>query len=34
MDIVSSPRINVDYAGEAAQYPWRFYIRDNRFVSK
>jgi DNA-3-methyladenine glycosylase len=28
-----SPRINVDYAGAWAQRPWRFYERDNRYVS-
>jgi DNA-3-methyladenine glycosylase len=28
-----SPRINVDYAGEWAALPWRFYERDNRYVS-
>ncbi|MGI6731639.1 MAG: DNA-3-methyladenine glycosylase [Anaerovoracaceae bacterium] len=32
--ISEKPRINVDYAGEAAQYPWRFLIKDNPFVSK
>lgn len=32
--IVSSPRINVDYAEEAREFPWRFYIRGNKFVSK
>ncbi|HHV98775.1 MAG TPA: DNA-3-methyladenine glycosylase [Clostridiaceae bacterium] len=33
-DIVSSKRINIDYAEEAADYPWRFYIKGNPFVSK
>ena len=28
-----SPRINVDYAGEWAALPWRFYERGNRYVS-
>ena len=32
--IVSSRRINVDYAEEAADWPWRFYVKDNMFVSK
>ena len=31
--IVSSPRINVAYAEEAAAWPWRFYIRNNIYVS-
>ncbi|MCQ6266674.1 DNA-3-methyladenine glycosylase [Fictibacillus sp. WQ 8-8] len=33
-DIVSGPRINVDYAGEAVHYPYRFWIKDNIYVSK
>ncbi len=32
--IISTPRINVDYAGEAKDYKWRFLIAGNRFVSK
>lgn len=28
-----SPRINIDYAGAWVSRPWRFYERDNRFVS-
>jgi DNA-3-methyladenine glycosylase len=28
-----SARINVDYAGEWAKRPWRFYERQNRYVS-
>ncbi len=31
--IASSPRIGVDYAGEHAKRPWRFYIKNNRWVS-
>ncbi|MCX7842569.1 MAG: DNA-3-methyladenine glycosylase [Clostridia bacterium] len=33
-DIAATPRINIDYAGEAKDYLWRFIIRDNKFVSK
>jgi DNA-3-methyladenine glycosylase len=32
-DIVASPRIGVDYAGEDALLPYRFYIKGNPFVS-
>lgn len=32
--IVSTTRIGVDYAGQWAKKPWRFYIKDNPFVSK
>lgn len=31
--IVSSKRIGVDYAEEAKNYLWRFYIDDNEYVS-
>ena len=31
--IASSPRIGVDYAGEDAKLPYRFYIKGNPFVS-
>ena len=31
--IASSPRINVAYAEEAASWPWRFYVKDNLYVS-
>ena len=31
--IVSAKRVGVDYAGEAKDYPWRFYIEDNKYVS-
>jgi DNA-3-methyladenine glycosylase len=33
-DIVASKRIGVDYAKEDALLPYRFYIRDNKYVSK
>jgi DNA-3-methyladenine glycosylase len=32
-DIVASPRIGVDYAGEDALLPYRFYLKGNPFVS-
>lgn len=32
--IVACPRIGVDYAGEAAKWPLRFYLKDHLFVSK
>lgn len=32
--ILTSPRINIDYAMEAAQYPWRYYIEGNPYVSR
>lgn len=32
-DIIASPRVGVDYAGEDAQLPWRFRIKDNPFTS-
>jgi DNA-3-methyladenine glycosylase len=31
--IARSPRIGVDYAGEWAQRPWRFFDRDSAYVS-
>ena len=32
-DIFETIRVGVDYSGEWKNRPWRFYIRDNRFVS-
>lgn len=32
--IVASKRIGIDYAKEWAKKPWRFYIKDNQFISK
>lgn len=33
-DIVAAPRVGVDYAGDHALLPWRYYVKGNRFVSK
>lgn len=33
-DIIATSRINIDYAEKAKDYPLRFYIKDNPFVSK
>jgi DNA-3-methyladenine glycosylase len=33
-NIVASPRIGIDYAGEDAALPWRFTIKANPWVSK
>ena len=33
-DILSSPRIGVDYAGRDAKLPYRFYINNNKWASK
>jgi DNA-3-methyladenine glycosylase len=34
VDVVSTSRIGIDYAGHDAQLPWRFYLRGNLWVSK
>ncbi len=33
-DIVASKRVGVDYAGEWKERLWRFYVKDNSYVSK
>ncbi len=33
-EIVKGPRIGVDYAGDYASMPWRFGIKDNKWISK
>ena len=33
-EVIATPRINIDYAGEAKHYYWRFLIKGNKFVSK
>ncbi|QTM97990.1 DNA-3-methyladenine glycosylase [Sediminibacillus dalangtanensis] len=30
----AGPRVGIDNTGEAKFYPWRFWIQDNRFVSR
>ncbi len=32
-EIVKAKRIGIDYAEEARDFPWRFYIKDNPYVS-
>ena len=32
--IVQTTRINIDYAERGKHFPWRFYIKDNPYVSK
>ena len=32
-DIVTTKRIGIDYAEEAKDFPWRFYIEGNEYVS-
>ncbi len=32
-DILASPRVGVDYAGEDAKLPWRFRVKENPFTS-
>ncbi len=34
MQIVEAKRVGIDYAGEYRDKPWRFFIKDNSFVSK
>lgn len=31
--IISSPRVGVDYAGDDAKRPWRFRVKDNAYTS-
>ncbi|WP_114789032.1 DNA-3-methyladenine glycosylase [Niabella yanshanensis] len=33
-EIVATPRVGVDYAGDHALLPWRFFVRGNRYISK
>lgn len=33
-EIITTTRINIDYAEEAVHYPWRFYIKNNSYVSR
>ncbi|MFZ7101873.1 MAG: DNA-3-methyladenine glycosylase [Peptococcaceae bacterium] len=31
--VIAAKRVGIDYAGEAKDYPWRYYIEDNPYVS-
>ncbi len=33
-EIIETTRIGIDYAEEAIDFPWRFYIKDNKYISK
>ncbi len=33
-EVAAAPRINIDYAGEAKDWLWRFYLKGNQYVSK
>ncbi|WP_342514218.1 DNA-3-methyladenine glycosylase [Sporosarcina sp. FSL K6-1522] len=33
-EIIAGPRVGIGNSGEAVHYPWRFYEKDNPFVSK
>lgn len=33
LSIVTTKRVGIDYAEEAKDYPWRFYIKNNEYVS-
>ena len=33
-EIIAGPRVGIDYAEECVDWPWRFYQRDSKWVSK
>jgi len=33
-DLCRTPRVNIDYAGEARDYPWRFLVTDSPYTSR
>lgn len=33
-EVVRTPRINIDYAGEAKKLPYRFIVKNSKFISK
>ncbi len=33
-EIISGPRVGIDYAGEDAKLPWRFRVKDNPYIGK
>lgn len=34
MEVIATKRVNIDYAEEYRNKPWRFLLKDNNFVSK
>lgn len=32
-DVIKTKRVGIDYAGRCKNYPWRFYLKNNNFVS-
>ena len=32
-EIVETTRVGIDYAEEAVDFPWRFYIKGNKYIS-
>lgn len=34
LEIVETTRVGIDYAEEAIEFPWRFYIKENMYISK
>lgn len=32
-EIIETKRVGIDYAEEAIHFPWRFYIKDNPYIS-
>ena len=32
-EIVETTRVGIDYAEEAVEFPWRFYIKGNPYIS-
>ena len=33
-EVIASPRVGIDYAGDDALLPWRFRVKDNKWCSK
>jgi DNA-3-methyladenine glycosylase len=33
-EIIETKRVGIDYAEEAIDFPWRFYIKGNKYISK